>query len=330
MKKLMLVFILGLAAAGAVLLFNFLTQKGQGGLVSSTPSSPAPTPQIIEQGESKSRFVTTDNYSSDLPTELPLLEVEKSDSLSESEIAGIARSFGFLARPTVANDIIEGEVLVYADSEKGLIIFPKSGRLSFSLNKIPGRPVNPQDLTLLESQLVSTVNSLTEIDVQLEKSSSQLLAFDGSERIIPVDKAIEASVLQVNLSPTSSKYSIISNAHERPPFYGWISMSGEVTRIETVLAGDFKASKQMFKVKTRAEILEELSSSTLVSIDDGNIHIPDTRATDLGVISPTNITVGYLTQNLSEKQLVPIFVIQGRALFRNNLVNTVSYLPALK
>ncbi|MDP3994386.1 MAG: hypothetical protein Q8P91_00960 [bacterium] len=281
-------------------------------------------------------MLEVDKNSFNFPLKLPLLKQEGLSPISETRIKSIADNLGFSSDPVFANDAVNGIVNIWNNKDNFLIITPKIRKIKFGPASNPQREIaNALNKQLSEKDIVSSAENFLIDKIGLDKSSLvfanivYLQMQTGLELFKETGKK-DSTIFQVNFSYSGSPYPILTLEPQSTVVYVQILKDGSVLNSEINLVNNFSAGLTEHKLKSYEEVAGSLDRAILVSLNDGNINLPDLKKDDLSKISINEIQLAYLLDTPLSEYLQPVFVLKGTASISGSgiPVNADFFLPA--
>lgn len=328
-KTIIIVIIIGTVFLFVFYLLSLRKQK-------QNPALPIASPKITNYIQEKFEITTTitkDTYK--LPETLSFLKINSTQLLNGIEIRKIGQNLGFPYEPNTADDITDGKVYFFNNNLYSLTITPKNLKLTYNLNSsFIEAANNATNKQLSEKDYIQIGQDfLTKLSLNKEEfvfSSISYFKFDkGLENPISTSKE-QTVVFQVNFSPKSSQYELLTVSPEKALYFVQILKDGSVVSAEATLINSFIIGETKYKLKSFAEFLNSLNAAILVSLNDNNTNLPDIST---GVIESAiikEIKIVYLLDQIKNKEIQPVFLLSGSAKLKDTPSDTKAlfYLPA--
>lgn len=310
------------------LLWIFLYQKPKSQKVISPPPSPK-IPSLL-----KSNPAVEVNFGKEVFATVPkeVFPIDASPlALTADYGQKIAKNLGIDTSPIVANDVFDGKVYIYNSPSSSLTIYVDIGKVSYSLSSLP-QTINKQ---LTDDALVKIAkeflikNGFVNPD-EIEFSSFLFIKEKDGEEVFSTTKA-SASFYQVNFRSKASDIPIISLNPQKPFVFVQILPDGSVFRASVQKLALIKKGQGVLKIKTYQEVLDSVKNAKIVSLDNGNIHLPDLPKNSVKTIYLKNIKLAYIFDSPETKSLSPVFLFEGEAVVEgyDKPISAVLYLPAV-
>lgn len=265
------------------------------------------------------------------PKVAALLTIEKATPFTESEANSFGSEFGFSSQPDKVEDIVDGATYIWNNIDSSLIVYSKSRKIEYSLNEIP---------SAANKQLSDDLIKNTAFEFLQEKDLAENLDFSfftflekpiGDEGISITTKA-SAVIYQVNFSPKVAQAKLLTLDPKTSPVYVWILPDGNIARASITKLGNVSKTTNTYPLKNYSQVISSIKSATIVSLDDGNIHIPNLSVQDIKNIDITEIELAYLLESPNTTTLQPIYTLKGTAEFvgLSQKVSAYLYLPAIQ
>lgn len=324
--KLFIVALLVLLFIGSV--YAFITRQ-RAPKISTTP---LPEPEIPKTFEGKpSIVVSVEKKDFDFPKVLSVLKTAPS-TISGDESRKIANKLGLNFEPVVVPDVIEGTKHRYTGSNYVLLLALKTGKIDYVRNLILGEIANKQlsdkDIIkvaedfLIKNELVSSeeVNTLS-VSYYEKRSSSGLYQTTRED----------AYFYQVNFSTSISEIPVLTLNPQNSPVYVRVLPDGTILKAHVEKLGQVTQNDQVRRLKKYDGVIGSKESAILISLDEGNVYLPDIPADSIKQITITEIELAYLIESSTTQVLQPIFLLKGLAGVSGfpNELKAVLYLPAI-
>jgi hypothetical protein len=274
----------------------------------------------------------------DFPQHLPYLNQKRIQSLDSLSINKIASNFGFENDPIKVNDVKNGEIWIWNGDIHSLVITPKNSEVQVSSTK-PLRTIlqNTINKQLSDNEYQLLAREFLENKIGLTSENSVFAGFtyfDSSSSDEHLNKTSKenADIIQLNYYQSSSVYPILTTNPDRSPIYVQLLRDGTTLTSNVIYGVQFDNSLNEYPIKNYEQFSKELGNSVLVSLDGGNINIPDIKSSDISNITADEVSLAYLLDKPTQTILQPIFLIRGQALVfgSSEPVEVVMYLKAFK
>lgn len=264
------------------------------------------------------------------PSKMSYLNIEKTP-LQNSFIETIASNLGFSNDPLIMDDVFDGKMYIYQSKDFALTVSLKNQEFDYTLNEIPNF-INkqPSDTAL--------VNTAKDFLIQMGFVSSEDIQFasfvyfkeTSGQGLYPTNKE-DATLYQVNFSSVIDSATILTLNPQNTPVYVRLLPDGSVFEAHVNRLGLISESPSQYKLKTYEEVISNINDVILISLDSGNIHLPDVSNTSINNISITNVQLVYLLDDPSSTTLQPVYLLKGVAniLGFPEEVSASMYLPAI-
>jgi hypothetical protein len=292
-----------------------------------------PSPSIPANYKGKLQIgwnISKENFN--FPTSVPALEITPKE-ITLSMAQNIATAAGFTGSPITAQDTIDGTTYIWTKDSASLIITPKNQKIAYDSNgqvKTINKQIDDESLKVIAENFL-TQNMLLPKDSYSFSSFLYLKETSSQQGINPATKN-EAEITQVNFSPKNAQFPIFSLNPKNTTAFTQILKDGTVFRSQIILFGNLKPTIETYKIKNYTETGESFGSATLVSLNDGNINLPDIPTGNIGKITITNISLVYLFDSPNKTILSPVYLLSGTTDVQGygSSINALLYLPAIK
>ena len=320
----MFIFLVGISA----LLFLFLYKK-------KPPASPVtafPTPQIpvLLKGEYSVELSVDEGAFGALPGSSPLLE-RKAAQLGREEIVSIAKKLGFANDPLEASDVLSGSVFIFSGAKSSFVATPKTATMDYTLNELPAA-LNKQlsDESIKKIARDFLVNSGFFGSEEIVFGELLFLRETPGEGFYPTSRAA-ASFYQVNFYPKAAGRTVLKLSPQDPLIGVRVLPDGEVFSGHVVRIGTLSESSQEYQLKNYKEFSAEINKAIIVSLDEGNLYLPDLPEGAIKRVSIKDAELSFLLESVASPVLQPIYLLLGTAevVGYSSPVSVSLYLPAI-
>jgi len=289
-------------------------------------------PKYIEGGSTIESQIAREGFS--FPDSLPVLRAIPAGPFTQEEVMPFAEKLGFASEPIVAEDVSEGTVYIWSNLKDNLVVYSKSRRVEYGLNQTPDNVINKQlsDEALIKiSEDFLTKNFLSAAE-EISFSFFTFLKSAGLPEGFYQSTKEEASIYQVNFSPVSSEYKILTLEPGSSPIYVWALPDGTISKAIVNKNLNLSVSGEKIPLKNYEEFTASLNKAVLVSLDDGNLLLSTLPKSDVQRIVISEAELVYLMDSSSSESFQPIFLLKGKARVKgyDNEVRGLLYLPAFK
>lgn len=289
-------------------------------------------PKYIEGGSTIESQIEKEEFS--FPGSLPVLKAVPEGPFTQEEVIPFAEKLGFSNEPIVAEDVSEGTVYLWSDPKDNLVIYTKSRRIEYGLNQTPDNVINKQlsneaiikiSEDFLTKNFLSAAEKVTFSFFTFLKSAGLPEGFYQSTRE-------EASIYQVNFSPISSEYKILTLDPRSSPIYVWALPDGIISKAIVNKNLSLSVSGAEIPLKNYDEFSASLDKAVLASLDDGNILLSVLPKSDVQRIVVNEVELVYLIDSSISEAFQPVFLLKGKARVKTyeEEVGALLYLPAFK
>ena len=219
---------------------------------------------------------------------------------------------------------------IYQSEKSALTVSLKNQEFDYTLNETPSY-INKQ---LNDTSLVSSARDfLTQTGIvpleNIQFSSIVYFKETSGQGLYPVSKE-EATLYQVNFSSVIADTPILTFNPLNAPIYVRLLPDGSVSQVHVSLLGTISKSDTEYSLKTYDEVISKINDFTLVSLDDGNVHLPDVSNEEINKISIFSIELTYLLDTPTSETLQPVYLLNGTANISglSTEVSASMYLPA--
>lgn len=325
-RKIFILIILIIVFAGFVYGFFSGRQEQQ---VSTTP---LPAPQIPENFDGNYQLTFEMKQSDfDFPNTLPVLSTKPS-TISDEESRTLAKNLNLDFEPTLVPDVVDGLKHRYSGDNYVLIVSLEAGKINYVKNITPGEIINKQlsdneIIRIAESFLVD--NNLTSQENTQPISVEYFGSLSGAG-LFKTEKE-DASFYQVNFGSTISDVPTITTNPNKSPVLVRVLPDGSILSASVNKFDQVTESQQVYKLKDYDEVLNTKSSAILISLDEGNIYLPDLPPGIIESITINDVKLAYLVTSSLDLIIQPIFLLEGVADLKgvSENVNVTLYLPAI-
>ncbi|EKD57610.1 MAG: hypothetical protein ACD_57C00212G0002 [uncultured bacterium] len=268
-----------------------------------------------------------------IPTEAALLKFNNYDKpLTEQEIESISTTFGVTKQVRIYDDAYGGKTHIWLEDDFSLFIYTKSRTVGYNKNEKPPRIINKQlsNDVLANTALQFTTSHFPQtISNSLKVGNINYWKSEGLEHREKVENLADADLIQVNLSPSVSSFKVVSLDPQSSPSSVWVLPNGEVFSLSMVLMGEVKEGLEKYKLKTYEEVVNNIGSASLISVDNGNLSVTELKPTQIEMLKVINIELAYLFNPENLEYLQPIFILEAQGSILNQETNAFLYLPAI-
>ena len=325
MKKRKIFIIASLVILGVLIIVSLFLKKEE------TVVIPLPQPKIpslMEGSYPVEIFIEKEDFS--FPSKTSVLKLEKAPLLDQ-DINNIADNLGFVSDPLIVNDVFDGKMYIYRSEESALTVSLKNQEFDYALNRVPSF-INkqPSDTAL--------INTAKDFLTQMGFVSSESIEFvsfvyfeeTSGQGLYPTNKE-SATLYQVNFSSVISDTTILTLNPQNTPIYVRLLPDGSVIKAHANRLGSISKSADQYKLKTYDEVISDINNIVLISLDDGNIHIPDISNKSINNISIFSVQLTYLLDTPTSTTLQPVYLLKGTADISGlpAEVSASMYLPAI-
>lgn len=274
--------------------------------------------------------INTEEKDFDFPKNLPVLKIAPVP-ISVDEADSVAAHLGLTTAPLEFNGVFEGPLRIYQGDESSLTVSTVKGKFQFVNYVFPESVENKQ---LSDAQIIQTAQDFLlsrgfVSDSGLKASSVLYLEERSGEGSYEVAKE-NADLFQVNFSSSVSEAPILSLTPQSSPINVGVLPDGTVFKAYVEKLTGISQSSESYKIKSYEEFLANKNSAVLVTLDEGNINLPDIPKGNIKKIDVDEIELGYLYEFSGATILQPIFVLRGSATLTGYPnIEAILYLPAI-
>lgn len=266
------------------------------------------------------------------PSEAPLLENSSVVPYTEEETKTIAQKLNFSSDPIVANDVFDGKTYLWNSKDANLTVWTQTRRVKYNLTKdvkTINKQIDEGVLKKTASDFLSNYFNLNEEELNFS-SIIYLKTNQSDEGYYPTTKN-EASIYQIDFSPKSSAFSLLTIDPQKTPYSVWVLPDGTVYEADINSVGKLTPGITKYKLKNFKQFNNSVRNSTIVSVDDGNIDPKDVSKNSIQEITVYEVKLVYLIDSILSPNFQPVFLIQGKISISNfnKNVNVSLYLPAI-
>lgn len=301
---------------------------------SQKPISTIPNPVIPKQitGEINltPKFTEADFK---FPSSLPVLNVDKGSPFTEAEAIEIGKKFGLTTTPEKADDVFDGTTYFWANDTYSLFIYSKSRRIEYSIGEIS----KTADKQLSDQSIIDTATRFLNDkglanSQDIEFSFFSFLKENASAESINITTKDNAGIYQVNFSPITAGSKILTLDPKSSFIYVWVLPNGEIAKASVTKFQSVSKSPNSYPIKNYSQVISSIKSAVVVSLNDGNIHLPNLTAQNIKNIDITSIDLAYLMDSPNTYVLQPVFTLKGTVEFvgDSQKYSAYLYLPAIQ
>lgn len=321
------ILIIGGVVLSTISIIYIISSKNKGQINNQKISLPEPD---IKKGMEEQPKVVFKIKKEDfpIPTSVPLLKAKKLNSFTKDQAISISSKFGFGLDYVEANDVVDGTVLIWNDTQKSLVTYLKDRHVVFT-QKTSLSPINKQ---ITENSLINIAKKYIE-DKNLVDSSRlanpyiEYLSNKNGE--MEYVQPSEANVYKITFNNATNNFKIFKESPGIKPISAWINTEGDISKIEIYDTYEFTETTESYEILTYDELKNNIDKAIVVEIDNGYIIPQDSSNFNLGNISINNVELGYYEEK-GEDLFQPIFVLYGTLPVENQSTDVTLYLPALK
>lgn len=275
-----------------------------------------------------------DNFN--FPQKIPYL-IKGQIGMTKEDAQKIASNLGFDKNPIEFEDVLEGKILIWNGENYDLTINLKSSKIRYYFNSNPIEKIErAQNKQLKNEDFVSIAkNFLKEkIGIPEDKIYFTNITFlkpeKDNELFIETNQE-NSKVFQVNFSQKINNIVVLNIAPTQFLYYVQILKDGEILNSEINLIDKIEKNNSTFiKIKNYEEVLSTIQQSKLISLDGGNINIPDIPTDYIKSSTIEKIELAYLLDNPKNNTLPPVFILSGKAETKDGReIKAIFYLDAV-
>lgn len=325
-RKIFILFVFLVGAAILVFLFAYKKQ------LPTSPAAPLPTPKIpaLLKGEYSLGLSIDETAFESLPRSSPLLE-RKGAQLGREEIVSIAKKIGFANEPLEANDVLSGKVFIFSGAKNSFVATPKTATLDYTLNERPAA-LNKQlsDESIKNVARDFLVNNGFVGPEEIAFGELVFLREAPGEGFYPTSRAA-ASFYQVNFNPQAAGRTVLRLNPQDPLISVRVLPDGEIFSAHVVRLGVLSESQTQYQLKNYKEFSSKINRSVLVSLDEGNVYLPDLSKGAVKAVSLKEVELSFLLESEESTVLQPVYLLSGTAVVVgfSGPVSAFLYLPAI-
>jgi hypothetical protein len=325
MKKRKIFIIASLVILGVLIVVSLFLKKEE----EIAPPLPQPKiPSLLEGAYPVETFFEQQDFN--FPSKISALKLEKT-LLQNQDIANIASNLGFPVDPLIMEDVFDGKMYIYRSEESALTVSLKNQEFDYTLNTVPAY-INkqPSDAALINTakDFLTQMGFVSSEDIRFE--SFIYLKETSGQGLYPTNKE-NAMLYQVNFSSVVVDTTILTLNPQNTPVYVRLLPDGSVFKAHVNRLGTISKSTTQYKLKTYDEVISKINDVILISLDDGNVHLPDISNKSIKKISIYSIELAYLLDTPTSETLQPVFLLKGTADISGfpTEVSASMYLPAI-
>lgn len=269
------------------------------------------------------------------PEKLPYLS-KVQINMTKEEAQKIASNLGFIKSPIEFNDITEGEMLIWNGENYDLTVTLRSSKIKYSLNHNPiekietaqNKQLKNEDLILIAKKFLEEKIGITEDKIYF--TNITFLKPEKNKEVFVETSQENSKVFQINFSQKINNTIILNTAPTQFLYYVQILKDGSILNSEINLINSIKTDNlSLVKIKNYEEVLNTLNQSVLISLDGGNINIPDIKPEDIESSIIDKIELAYLLDSSKNNTLPPVFILSGTTKIKDGKeVKSIFYLDA--
>jgi len=328
MKKRKIFIIVILVILGVLLIVSLFLKKEEEAIISLPP---LPQPKIPSLLEGKYPIETAfGKQDFNFPSKAPVLTLEKKP-LPDNDIENVANNLGFTSDPLIMDDVFDGKMYIYRNEESALTVSLKNQEFDYTLNEVPSY-INkqPSDTALINTakDFLIQMGFVSSEDIQF--ASFVYLQETSGQGLYPVNKE-DAVLYQVNFSSVIADATILTLNPQNTPIYVRLLPDGSVFKAHVSRLGTISKSDNQYTLQTYEEVISNINDVVLISLDNGNVHLPDVSNKSINKVSISTIQLEYLLDTPTSTTLQPVFLLKGTAdiLGFSAEVSASMYLPAI-
>lgn len=329
-KKTILFLLFVILIPGLILLF--VLKKPQIERLISRPTPPQVRIPTLFEGKPKIELTMT-KEDFNFPESTPFLNVSQTSTLTKDEVAEIAKNLDFESEPIIAEDVYEGTTYIYSEKRANLTAWSKSRKIQYMLNQDPksiNKKLSNEIMISLAKDFLDRSGFISSDNLEFSGFSYLTGSKGGQEGIFSTTKE-KATFYQLSFYPKVSDKVILTLNPQNSIVNVWILPDGTVFRVEMIKVGEISKSSREYRVKSYEEVVSSLDSAIIISLDDGNINIPDLSREAISSIRVNEVDIAYLMDSFASTTFQPVFLLKGTASLvkPSDEVNALLYLPAL-
>lgn len=273
-----------------------------------------------------------DSESLDLPNSAYVLRTQPLPQISTERISVIASNLGYTEEPLIVDDRDLGQIYIFNSADHSTSITPNSNSISYGSNKdytAINKQISDSDLVIIAKDFLSDnlgvdTNNLEFINFTYYKTSATGEEFE-------VTTKDNADFYQLNFSPVIDGKAIITLDPRQTLYFVWILPDGTVNKAAVQEIGNVENVGSELDLKDYNEIVNSVDQAKLVSLDQGNVNIPDVNSQYIKSVVIDDIELAYLFTSSEDNLLQPIYILNGTAnvIGSNTEVEAVLYMPAI-
>lgn len=271
-----------------------------------------------------------------LPSSVPLLQVELGSPFDQNELDVIASNFNFDTNPNIVNDVDRGTTYIWTSPSESLIAYSQTRKLMYSLE---GERIS-ETRNLSQDEIISIAKDflINKLNVPAAEFTS---IFYLKENETPSTEGLletteqDADFYQVNFSPTSSDFKVVTLDAKTSPIYVWVLNDGTVSKSEAIIFEKVFPVEQEVKVRSFDEIVSNIDKAIVVGAQgkaSGQISVIDFPENSLQNVEVNSLELVYLMDDPSVDFLLPYFSLGGTARVQGIIedLEVKLYLSAIK
>lgn len=315
-KKRLLIIILAVASLVSIVFVIVAVDKK-----STSNKIPAEKP-VLEQKYKGSYAIKISTGASqfNFPKELPLLEVESSNSpLSQDRAKKIASNLGFLGDPTILDDTIDGSTYFWTTDSSVLFVYANSGKIRFET----GEPLLGINRQYTDTEILAIANNFLAKTGVYDDLPYHLGTIKYLQKI-PNGEGLQATskqkaiLYQIGILPETTDYEIVSTSFVEPLSFIQLRQDGSVYMFQSVLFPKLQNSGTKYKLKSYDDIKNSLDEAVLVELRGNAELLTDMPTNLINSININNIEIAYLIETNNSTIYQPIYKLTGEATLNNS------------
>lgn len=272
----------------------------------------------------------------DFPDKLPYLTQDTKTPFTQDEINKISSSLGFNFDPLRVTDIKDGNILIWNSDNQSLLVAPKIRKVKIVPPTSPRILIqNAIDKKLTEDQYKALGDEFLSQRMPLTPENLKFMDFvylkieNGLELFRKTLKE-NSEFVQLNYYQNPLEYPLLSLNPQDSQVIIQFLKDGSILNFEATLPTGIVESPNEYPIKSFEEFTSSINKGILVSLNDGNINLPDIKKSEITNININKISLAYLIDEDKGEIIQPVFLLEGNANVSGYAadVSAQFYLPA--
>lgn len=270
------------------------------------------------------------------PKELPAIKV-KNKVLNKEEATFIAKQIGFSKEPMEFNDVENGKLLIWNGDNYDMTVYLKLGKIKISpsynpLEKIktaPNKQINEEEKIKIAKDFLKEKIGIPEN--KITHTNIHYLKFEEGKELFTETNKENAEIFQINFTQLFNNIPLITSSPNNYLSYVQVIKDGTIINSEINLIEIVEPIEtHKLKIIDFEDFNNKVGESVLISLNNGNINIPDVKKTDITKITIEKAEIAYLLDDIKQSEFYPVFVLTGKCKLKTitSEVKAILYLKA--